>query len=164
MFDTPAAGFHFTVVFELFPQTPIDVSFQSVDGLSAEVEMETYQEGGENRFEYSLPTRTKYGDLTLKRGKFLGSGVLQWCRAAIENQEYKPINIMISLLDSNHIPLYNWYVINAIPKRLEVSGLDAEQNGLLVETMVLSYQYFNYFGPASAAVGALGSVSGSISI
>ncbi|MEZ4686153.1 MAG: phage tail protein [Bacteroidia bacterium] len=104
MFDLPAAGFHFLVAFELFPQTPNDLRFQEIDGLSAEVEMESYQEGGENRFEYSLPTRTKYSDLTLKRGKFLGSGVLNWCRAAIENQEYKPINIMISLLNPDSSP------------------------------------------------------------
>lgn len=164
MFDLPAPGFHFLVTFELLPQTPNDLSFQEVEGLSAEVEMETYQEGGENRFVHSLPTRTKYNDLTLRRGKFLGSGILQWCRAAIEKQEYKPTNIMISLLNEEHLPLYNWYVVNAIPKRLELSGLNAEQNGLAIETMVLSYQYFNYFDPASAALDALGSVSGSISI
>ncbi|MFK7971336.1 MAG: phage tail protein [Bacteroidia bacterium] len=164
MFDQPAVGFHFLVSFELFPQTPNDFRFQEVQGLSAEVEMEPYSEGGENRFVHNLPVRTKYSDLTLKRGKFLGSGVLNWCRAAIENQEYKPINIMISLLNEEHIPLYNWYVINAIPKKLEVTGMNAEQNGLIVENLVLSYQYFNYFDPASAALDALGSVTGSISI
>lgn len=155
------------VLFEILPQFPNDVRFSEVSGLSVEMEMETKAEGGEHRFSHNLPVRSRYGDVTLKRGKFLGSGILHWCHTAIDEFKFKPSNVMISLLNTDHIPLYNWYLINAIPKRLEVSGFNAQTNEIVVETLVLSYQYFKYYDPVSVALelasGITGSVSGSLS-
>jgi phage tail-like protein len=166
-FEYPQVGFHFMVLFEILPQFPNDVRFSEVSGLSVEVEMETKAEGGEHRFAHNLPVRTKYGDVTLKRGKFLGSGILHWCHTAIDEFKFKPSNVMISLMNADHVPLYNWYLINAIPKRLEVSGFNAQNNEIVVETLVLSYQYFKYYDPVSVALelasGIAGSVSGSLS-
>lgn len=146
----PQVGFHFLVVFELFPQLPNDMRFQEVSGLTVSMEMEPYKEGGENRFVHQLPVRSSYSELVLKRGKFMGSGILNWCRNAIENFEFKPTNILISLLNDNHMPLYTWYVINAIPKKLEISGFNAERSEIVIETMALNYQYFRYYDPTSA--------------
>lgn len=163
-FDTIQTGFHFSVVFELLPQTPVDIQFQEVSGLNVEVEMEQRKEGGENRFVHQLPVRAKYGDVTLKRGKTLGSGVLHWARQATEQFNFKPVNLMVSLLDANHLPLYNWYLINAIPKRLEVSSFNAERSELVIETLTLTYQYYQYFDPAAAALDAAAALSGSVSV
>ena len=167
-FDTPQVGFHFLVLFEILPQFPNDVRFQEVSGLSVDIEMETKPEGGEHRFVHNLPVRTKYGDVTLKRGKFLGSGVLHWARQAIDEFKFKPSNVMISLMNADHVPLYNWYLVNAIPKKLEISGINAGSNEIVVETLVLSYQYFKYYDPVSVALdlaaGLTASVSADISI
>lgn len=166
-FEYPQVGFHFMVLFEILPQFPNDVRFSEVSGLSTELEMESKPEGGEHRFVHNLPVRTKYGDVTLKRGKFLGSGILHWCHKAFDEFKFEPSNVLISLMTSDHIPLYNWYLINAIPKRLEVSGFNAQNNEVVVETLVLSYQYFKYYDPVSIglelASGLAGSVSGSLS-
>jgi len=160
----PQTGFHFSVVFELFPQLPNDIKFQEVSGLNATMEMEAIKEGGENRFVHQLPGRTSYSELVLKRGRIMGSFVLQWCRNAIENFQFKPTNVLISLLDENHLPLYNWYVINAIPKKLEVSGFNAERSEIVIETMTLSYQYFKYYDPASLAMDLVQGLTGSASL
>lgn len=159
----PAVGFHFLVTFELFPQLPYDLQFQEVSGLTVTMESEPLKEGGENRFVHQLPVRTSYSDLVLKRGKYMGSGLLHWCKNALENFEFKPVNVMISLLNDDHLPLYNWYVINAIPKKLEISNFNAERSEVVIETMTLSYQYFKYYDPASAAFDIAGSIAGSIS-
>ncbi|CAL1517147.1 phage tail protein [Chitinophaga sp. MM2321] len=165
--DYPQTGFHFTVAFELFPQMPNDFRFQEVSGLTVNIEAEPYKEGGENRFIHQLPVRTNYNELVLKRGKFMGSGILQWCKNAIENFEFKPTNILISLLNEQHLPLYNWYVINAIPKRLEIGAFNAERSEVVIETMALNYQYFKYYDPATAAMdlaaGLQGAISGALS-
>jgi len=167
-FDTPypQVGFSFLVVFEILPQFPNDIRFQEVTGLSVDVEMETKAEGGELRFVHQLPVRTKYGNVTLKRGKTLGSGILHWYRRAMEHFEFKPSNVLISLMDENNIPLFNWYLVNAIPKRLEVSGINAQNNEIVIESLELSYQYFKYYDPVSLALdlaaGAAGAISGSI--
>ena len=155
VFDAPQVGYHFLVLFEIFPQFPNDVKFQEVSGLSVDIEMESKIEGGENRFVHNLPVRSKFGDVTLRRGKFLGSGILHWCKQAIEDFNFKPSNVLISLMNSEHIPLYNWYLINAIPKRLEISGFNAERSEIVVESLVLSYQFFKYYDPVSIGLDLL---------
>ena len=155
VFDAPQVGYHFLVLFEIFPQFPNDVKFQEVSGLSVDIEMESKIEGGENRFVHNLPVRSKFGDVTLRRGKFLGSGILHWCKQAIEEFNFKPSNVLISLMNSEHIPLYNWYLINAIPKRLEISGFNAERSEIVVESLVLSYQFFKYYDPVSIGLDLL---------
>ena len=67
--DYPQPGFHFLVVFELFPQFPNDVRFQEVTGLTVSTEFEAWPEGGENRFAHQLPKSLQFSELVLKRGK-----------------------------------------------------------------------------------------------
>ena len=162
-FFAPPVGFHFLVVFELFPQTPQDFRFQEVSGLDVELEMEPVKEGGQNRFTHQLPVRNRYTDITLKRGLFIGSGITLWCKNAIENFVFVPTNVLISLLTPEHIPLQSWYVINAIPKKITVSNFNAQENSVVVESLVLSYNYFTTIGVESLISGAA-SLSASVSI
>jgi len=164
----PLVGFHFVVAFELFPQLPQDFRFQEVSGLSVDVEMESFKEGGQNRFEHQLPVRTKYGDITLKRGmNALPSGIMAWCINGVQNFTFQPTNLLITLLNDVHIPVQNWYVVNAIPKRVEFASLNAEQSQVAIETLTLSYNYFNILNASTAlaaGMNALGSLTGSVSI
>lgn len=139
----PPVGFHFLVKFELSPQAADDTRFQEVSGLEAEMEMENFTEGGQNRFTWQLPKRTRYSDITLKRGMFITSPLINWCRDALENFLFAPVNITISLLNEQHQPLVSWYVISAIPKKWSVSNLNAEENSIVIESITLSYRYFN---------------------
>lgn len=163
-FDYPQPGFHFSVVFELFPQFPNDIRFQSVTGLTVSTQFQGWAEGGENRFQHQLSTGLQFSELVLKRGKFLGSGVLHWARQAAEKFEFMPTNLMISLLNEQHLPIYNWYVVNAVPKRLEIGGINAMSGEIVVETLALNYQYFKYYDPASIALDAAASLSASVSL
>lgn len=160
----PHPGFHFLVVFELLPQFPNDTRWQEVSGLTVSTEFESWPEGGENRYVHQLPKSLQFGELVLKRGKFLGSGVLQWARKSMEQFQFSPTNVLISLLDDDHLPIYNWYVVGAVPKRLEVSGINAGTNEILVETLALNYQYFKYYDPASLALDAAAAVGGAIGL
>jgi phage tail-like protein len=164
----PLVGFHFVVAFELFPQLPHDFRFQEVSGLSVDVVMESFKEGGQNRFEHQLPVRTNYGDITLKRGMFeLPSGIMAWCINAVQNFIFQPSNLIITLLNDSHLPVQNWYVVNAIPKRVEFTSLNAEQNQVAIETLVLSYNYFNILNASTAlaaGMNASASVSANVSI
>src|SRR3954469_14059973 len=75
----PAVGFHFRVSFGASDEDDGDSRFQSVSGLSVEVETETKKEGGENRFEHVLPVRTKYPLLVLKKGLIQSRSFRRWC-------------------------------------------------------------------------------------
>jgi phage tail-like protein len=140
--EYPQPGFHFLVIFELLPQFPSDVRWS--DGLTVNTNS-AWPEGGENRFAHQLPKSLQFSELVLKRGMFRQSGVVDWARRAMEQFEYKPTNVMISLLDEEHLPIYNWYVVGAVPKRLEISGINAASNEIVVETLALTYQYFKYY-------------------
>jgi phage tail-like protein len=170
MFEYPLTGFHFNVVFEIFPQLPVDAQFQEVTGLSATVDVDsnTYYEGGENRFVHRLPGRTSYTDLVLKRGMTLASGLTSWCADAIENFNYQPTNLIVSLLNEQHLPVSSWYVINAIPIKYDITGLHAEQSQVLIESITLRYEYYKTLslsGAVNVATGAIASlVGGSASI
>ena len=159
----PPVGFHFVVAFELFPQSPLEFGFQEVSGLNVSIDTETFREGGENRFVHQLPLRSSYEDLVLKRGLLDVSGIILWCLDAINNFVFKPINILVSLQNEQHIPVYSWYVINAFPKKWSVSSFNAQENSIVVESITLGYQYFQPINPATAIAGAL-SAAASVSI
>ena len=71
----PPVGFHFKVEF-IGVGNDNDTRFQSVSGLTVEYDTESFKEGGENRYEHKLPVRTKYPDLSLKRGMLTASDQL----------------------------------------------------------------------------------------
>jgi phage tail-like protein len=137
----PPVGFHFRVEF-LNIGNDNDVRFQSVGGLSVEYDTEAFKEGGENRFEYKLPVRTKYPDLVLKRGLLLDSAVYAWCIDALQNRIFAPAQLNVTLLNEQHEPLKVWKVFNAWPRKWQVSDLNAQENSIVIETMEMSYQYF----------------------
>ena len=139
----PIVGFHFGVVFELFPQTLVDTRFQSVSGLKSTLETEPYTEGGQNRFKHSLPLRSGYQDLILKRGLTADvSGLSIWCNQGIENFVFSPANLVISLLNEYALPIKVWYVSHAIPLIYEFSDFNAEENKIVIETITLKYNFF----------------------
>jgi phage tail-like protein len=146
----PPAAFHFRVEFLDIDTVDNDVLFQSVSGLTATIETENVKEGGENRFTHALPVRTQYSDLVLKRGVLTDSGVIAWCRDALEAFAFQPITVLVHLLDAAHEPLITWNVVHAWPKKWSTSDLNSEQNALLIETLELSYAFFTVSHSAPA--------------
>ncbi len=136
----PPLGFHFKVEFTSFPG---EFEFQSVSGLSVEVDTEEIAEGGENRFKHKVPVRSKYPKLVLKRGLLIDSELIDWCRCALEDFNFEPTDLIVKLLNEEHQPLISWNVVHAYPVKWSISDFDAEQNKLVIETLELNYNYFN---------------------
>ena len=136
----PPLGFHFKVEFADFPG---EYQFQSVSGLTVDVDTEDFVEGGENRFKHTVPIRTRYPNLVLKRGLVVDSELVKWCRDAVENFSFKPTNLIVKLLNEKHEPLLSWNVVHAWPVKLSMTDFNAEQNSIAIETIELSYNYFN---------------------
>jgi phage tail-like protein len=138
----PPVGFHFRVEFDLPGAGDSDMRFREVSGLSAELEEETYNEGGENRFVQKLPVRARYPDLVLKRGLLTSSVVRRWCQEAIQNLDIQPVTVWVTLLNDAHEPLQTYTVVNAWPKKWSVSDFNAESGEVVVESLELAYQQF----------------------
>jgi phage tail-like protein len=160
----PPSGFYFTVAVvgsgsALAALTDIDSSFLEVSGIEARFETEAVQEGGENRFVHQLPKNAKYANLVLKRGivaidSFLG----EWVGQSVGSGLALPIlpqNLLVTLLDANKLPLVAWGFVNAYPVRVQVAPLNSMDDKVLIESLELSYNYFdriNLGGAASIAV------------
>lgn len=138
----PPVGFHFIVDFSAISSNDLDVRFQSVSGLTVDIELKPRKEGGENRFQHYLPLHSKYETLILKRGMVLDSDLINWCQEAFENFDIQPIDLIVSLLNEKHEPLRSWNVINAWPIKWSISDFDAEQDNLVIEQLHLHYNYF----------------------
>jgi phage tail-like protein len=138
----PPVGFHFSVKFEDIGTEDKDHQFQSVSGLSVDIETEEIAEGGENRFKHKLPVKTKFPNLVLKRGLLIDSKVIDWCKNAIENFEFKPVNLIVTLLNGEHQPLQYWKVIHAYPVKWSVEDFNAQESKVVVESFELAYNYF----------------------
>ncbi|MFD2036108.1 phage tail protein [Belliella marina] len=138
----PPVGFHFKVEFNGISSQEFDVQFQTVSGLTAELETEEIAEGGENRFKHTLPVKSKYSNLILKRGIVLDSKLIDWCKKAIEDFEFSPVDLTINLLNEEHQPLLSWSVVNAIPVKWEVDELNAMDSKIMMESLELKYNYF----------------------
>lgn len=149
----PATGFHFRVTFGSGNDDDGDGRFQSVAGLSVEVETENKKEGGENRFEHVLPIRTKYPPLVLKRGLIQSKALRKWCMDSINavtmvasanptQRLITPKDLTVSLLGPENEILMTWNVVHAWPKKWSVTDFNAEQSAIVVESIELQYHYF----------------------
>jgi phage tail-like protein len=143
-FGQPAASFHFSVALS---GAPGESSFQEVSGLKAEWTVEEVAEGGQNRFVHKLPSRTRYSPLVLKRGVVPGDSKLaDWLtasfRSSLTSRRVQPKNIVVLLLDGKARPVVKWWVAGAYPLRWDHSTLKSGESDLLIETIELSYSFF----------------------
>ncbi len=140
MRDIPVV-FHFKVEVDTYSSDQ-DLRFQEVTGLSAEVTTEEVREGGLNEYAHRLPTGAKYANLVLKRGFINDSKVAAWCRKAVENFEFEPRNVAVTLLNEKHEPLATWNFLRAYPVKWSISDFKAQENALAVESLELAYRSF----------------------
>lgn len=138
----PPVGFHFQAEFDVPGASRRDMRFRDVSGLTMELEEQTLNEGGENRFAHKLPVRGRYPDLVLKRGLLVDSGLRQWVVDAVQNLVVQPVTVWVTLLDETHAPLQTYTVVGAWPKKWVVSDFSAESSELVIETLELAYRYF----------------------
>ncbi|WP_186757798.1 phage tail protein [Echinicola salinicaeni] len=138
----PPSSFHFLVEFTGLDTGQGDHEFQSVSGLSVDIDTEEIAEGGENRFKHKFPVKTKYPNLVLKRGVLMDSKLISWCRDAIEDFQFKPIDLTVKLLNEEHEPLMTWNVVHAYPVKWNIEDFNAQESKMAIESIELSYNYF----------------------
>lgn len=138
----PPVGFHFSVKISDLEESSFDNLFQSVSGLSTEIEVEEYAEGGQLTYKHKLPVRAKYSNLTLKRGMVLNSELISWLNESVIDMAVSPKDLTITLLNELHLPLVTWNVVNAYPIKWQVEEFNANESKLVVETVELVYSYY----------------------
>jgi phage tail-like protein len=139
--DDIVLGFRFGVLFiagGVIPN-PLDIRFQKVSGLSAEVNTITLEEGGQNLYIHRLPKSISYNNLVLERGFVVGSPLNVEFNAAMSLFKFTPSNVLVTLLSETKIPLAAWLFMKAYPVKWATSDLNAGETTILVDTLELAY-------------------------
>lgn len=143
-------------------------AFSDASGLNSNLEIETYQEGGNNTAPLKFPKWGKFDNLVLKRGVTPRTSLWDWHEQVVTGT--KPIlrkSGLIILFDRGGIPLATgaagpgqavkthdqaatggltriplaaWYVDNAFPEKITGPTLDAKSNTVAVESIDLAHE------------------------
>jgi phage tail-like protein len=137
----PLPKFHFQVEWG----SGFKVGFTECAGLDFETQVIEYREGNSKIYNKTKqPGLTKYSDITLKRGTFLGNFEYfnQWQKTFMfqeENEQYRT-TVTIKLLDETHAPIIVWTLSNAWPSKIQSTDLKADGNEVAIETMTLVHE------------------------
>ncbi|MHB8208145.1 phage tail protein [Mucilaginibacter sp.] len=142
LLNYPPVGFYFKVNIGTLTGNG-EGNFQEVSGLNFKFGVKEVPEGGENRFIHKFPVPAKYENLVLKRGMLIGSPLITWAQTSVGQFTFKPVTVVINLMDETSAPIATWKLINAIPVGLSVSAFKAQENAIAVETLELSFDYFD---------------------
>ncbi len=138
--NLPSTSFYFELLFQ-----DEKIAFQEVSGISAELNVEEITPT-EDHFKLKLSSEVKHGNLALKRGMLpSNSKFFEWCNGMLEGDlstAVQPHDVSVALLDSSGGVLMKWTFHRAWPVKLTVSDLKSQENNLPIESIELTYNYF----------------------
>ena len=127
-------------------------AFSECSGLNSNLEVETYQEGGNNASPLKFPKWGKFDNLVLKRGVTPRTSLWDWHEQVVAGTE--PVlrkSGLIIMFDRGgigdqaetagmtRIPLGAWYIDNAFPEKVTGPTLDGKSNTIAVESVELAH-------------------------
>jgi phage tail-like protein len=74
------------------------------------------------------------------------SKLIKWVLGILHDRDFvnnKPVMVNVQLLNEKHEAIKRWEIIDAWPKKWSISDFNAQENGIVVETLDLAYKYFN---------------------
>jgi len=131
----PHPKFQFTVEIDGM----VSSSFKSVSGLDFEIEVIEYRDGNEPTTVRKLPGLTKFDVVSLTRGFTGNRDLWDWIRS-ISQGSLDRRNVGIVLLDATMQPVLRWTLRNAMPTKYVGPTLDASDNEVMIETLVLVHE------------------------
>ena len=129
----PLRGFRFLVEIEGIASG----GFTRVKGLSRELKIESYREGGVNEYEHKLVTQVTYPVVVLERGLALDD-LWKWALAAADG-DVKRKTVWIRLQNEANERTWAWQVEWAIPVKWTASDLDAQTSPVVMESLELAH-------------------------
>ena len=147
LLDAPLLGFRFGVFFlgKILVDHPLDFRFQSVSGLSVEVQRSKSSGEGANATGPELPDKLDYPNLILTRGMPLISTLSMEIHKSLNEFKFNLRNVLLCIFDENGIPINSYLFTEAYPVKWSLSTLDADSNAVIIEEMELSYKNFKPF-------------------
>lgn len=144
---TPSVSHRFiaSFLFNGIP-SPLDLGFQRISGLSRELQVSQYSEGGENARNIYLADKIQHGTLILERGVMLVTPLTWFFDSILQGDKVSYANVVIMLLNEHFTPSATWTLSNALPVRWQTSDFNANSNTILINTLELRYQDMTWLG------------------
>ncbi len=134
------AGLELTVYkFSLEIEGMLTALFKECSGLTGEIAIETYQEGGLNAYEHKLPGRTSYGNVTFKGGVAAASEMWDWFNdVSMGIVERKNVSVIMHW--QGGLEAMRWNLEAAFPVSWEGPNFAAGQADTTLQTLQLAHQ------------------------
>ena len=113
--------------------------FSEVSGLSSEVEVIEYREGGDH-LTRKLPGLKKFTNVVLKRGMTTSRDLYNWHKALLQGTLERR-HATIVLLDDQRTEVARWQLVDAFPQKYEGPRLNAKTSEVAIETFVLCCEW-----------------------
>jgi phage tail-like protein len=114
--------------------------FQEVTGLSGQLEVTSYAEGGRNDTTIQLPVRHKWNPLTLKRGLVRDPGLWAWYQAGLADSLGARRDGAVILLNTDGVPAAAWAFHGGLAAKWTGPDLHAEQNAVAIESLEIAHE------------------------
>ena len=132
--------------------TSVVGGFSEVSGISSRSEVIEYRVGSQP-LASKVPGRPHFGNIVLRKGVTTSTELYRW-RQRIERGETDVRSGAVILLDSAMREKTRWNFYGAWPSRYEAPHLDAQDNGLSIETLELCVERIERLEPGAEASGA----------
>jgi phage tail-like protein len=116
-------------------------AFMTCDGLSLEIDVKMFEEGGNNLFVHQLPGRIKYQNIKLTRPvNGDSSKVRSWL--ASMNGQIRRTTAEITAMTAKGDKVCSWGLIGVIPVRWQGPSFSAESPSVATETLEFAHHGF----------------------
>jgi phage tail-like protein len=122
--------------------------FRELSGLQIDVDVEEFEEGGENGFVHKLPGRMTWPNLVLKRGVTKEDVFMNWLQDSVgdgmatRNGKSKRTTAAVTLLGSDGTRLRSWNVVDAMPIRWTGPNFSADSSDAAIEELEIAHHGF----------------------
>jgi phage tail-like protein len=136
MANYPLPKFHFQVEWG-----GAKLGFTEVTGLDITTDVIEYRDGASPEYhKIKMPGLQKFSNITLKRGKFAGDNDFYTWFNTVQLNTIDRRDVIISLLNEEHQPVFVWKVKNAWPTKITPTDLKADGNEVAIETLELAHE------------------------
>ena len=115
-------------------------AFTALEGLSAEYEVRTYAEGGENGFVHQLPGRLKFGNIKLSRPVDLQSKALSaWFHLLAKGIGTRRHTATVVAFNDNGEPVAEWTFVGVWPVKYTGPSFSTETAKVAIEAFEFAH-------------------------